>query len=323
MMPRHRRAAFTLIELLVVVAILTILIGLLLPAVQKVREAAARTSCTNNLRQIGLGTHNYENTCNVLPPLWSCQTTQPRSHASLFYFLLPFVEQQNLFALGTSGSNPTLTNDTLLYWSSFPSVGNVIVKPYLCPADGSNPTNIDLNSQNYYGCTYATTNYAGNVMVYDPAGPCSILTAMPDGTSNTVMIGHRKQYCDGTNFWGLGQGNGIFTDWAAEPWTTGALHPEPGFGYATYNSRKGNNVTNANAFGVPSSYPDFSSGGLPFQITPATGACDPAVIVSTHTGAMLVGLGDGSVRTVSSSVSVATWVNACIPNDGAVLGNDW
>ena len=67
----------------------------------------------------------------------------------------------------------------------------------------------------------------------------------------------------------------------------------------------------------------FVSGSLPFKITPPAGFCDPSVTASPHTGSMLVALGDGSVRTVSPSVSVTTWKNACIPDDGNPLGSDW
>jgi type II secretory pathway pseudopilin PulG len=308
--------------LLVVIAIIAILIGLLLPAVQKVRDAAARAQCSNQFKQLGLATHNYESSSSVIPGLWTYQNVTPRSHASLFYFLLPFMEQQPLFNLGTSTSNPTLANDNLFFWSSFSSVSNIVVKTYVCPADASNPGSQDTSG---YGGSwvYATSNYAGNVMVYDPSIPKSIVNSMPDGTSNTVMIGHRLQYCDGTNPWGLPPGGGVRTDWAAEPWTTGTVHPEPGFGYTTYNALRGSNVTTLNAIGVPASSPDFSSGNLPFQITPSSGNCNPGVIVSPHTAAMLVGIGDGSVRTVSSGITAATWKNACIPNDGNPLGSDW
>jgi type II secretory pathway pseudopilin PulG len=308
---------------LVVIAIIAILIGLLLPAVQKVRAAAARMQCANQLKQIGLATHNYENTYNVLPGLWTYQNINPRSHASLFYFLLPFLEQQALFNQGTSATNPTLATDNLYYWSTYSTVGPVVVKNYVCPADPSNAGSMDQTSQANFGFTYATGNYAGNVMVYDPSAPKSVLNAMPDGSSNTVMVGHRLQYCDGTNVWGLAAGAGIYTDWAAEPWTTGTLHTLPGFGYSTYNALRGSNVTTVNADGVPASVPDFTSGSLPFQVTPTPGNCNPGVIVSPHTGVMLVCLGDASIRSVSSGISAATWKNACIPDDGNILGSNW
>jgi prepilin-type N-terminal cleavage/methylation domain-containing protein len=334
-----RSRAFTLIELLVVIAIIGVLIGLLLPAVQKVREAANRMKCTNNIKQIGIATHAYENTFEVMPPLWTDNPTT-RDFASLFYFLLPFIEQQSLFNLGYAQTNPQVKSQNYLHISQYQggtfggvtygAVATAIVPTYICVADSSDP---GLKVDSSTGWSYAPGNYAGNVMVFDPSYPKSLVRSMPDGTSNTIMFGHRLQSCDGTN---ISWGGPVTTDWAAEPRDTGTIHPEPGFGYSNYYNAGGPitnnngglgplaaNVNAINQFGVTNSAPNFTSGSLPFQIQPIPGSCLWAVLISPHAGAMIVGVGDGSVRNVSASISTTTWLNACNPTDGAVLGSDW
>src|SRR6202140_4949378 len=111
--PRFRRGftrrGFSLIELLVVIPIIAILIALLVPAVQKVREAAARTQCTNNLKQIGLGCHNFESTFKRLPPLYGGNKDKaslkfPTVWGSTTVFLLPYIEQDNLYKKMSAGS---------------------------------------------------------------------------------------------------------------------------------------------------------------------------------------------------------------------------
>jgi len=326
------RGAFTLIELLVVIAIIGILIGLLLPAVQKVREAAARMQCANNLKQIGLAVHNYADANQKVPNAWLWQWNgnggnSPNRDVTMFWHLiLPYLEQDALYKLGTN-ADPTVAGWGIRLWCSRPKVGGVQVKAYVCPSD-SGPTTTTgwdwaFNDQTTPPTEPSLSNYAANVMVFDPSADRSLVNSMIDGLSTTVIIGHRVRWCDASVVWG-GAGQGAYTGWALHPFQTGNARDSGVFGMPTYNAFRGSPTSRQNEWGVPAARMDFwQNSTVPFYTTPAPGYCQPHVPTSPHSGVMTCGLGDGSVRTVSSSVTGTTWRNACIPDDSTVLGSDW
>ena len=304
LIPKRLRA-FTLIELLVVIAIIAILIGLLLPAVQKVRDAAARSQCSNNVKQLGLAVHNYQGVYNLLPPGWSSHGGT--YYGSLHYWILPFMEQQNVYNLAGNNS-----------WN----VQNTVVKPYSCPAD---PT----VWQSYIN---GGTSYAWNVWVFSGGvgwggdqRPGSLIQAMTDGTSNTVIFTERYKLCQPSS--------GGHTDpvWAAHPWSTpNGPWAVACFGYTSWSNSVNYGGPWPNGGGnIPGYYPDYwthgagPGGTLPFQTAPSAANCNWYAAQSAHASAMIAGLGDGSVRIVSPSLSLLTWIEACIPNDGYPIGSDW
>ena len=160
----QRRPAFTLIELLVVIAIIAVLIGLLLPAVQKVREAAARMSCTNNQKQLALAVHNYHSANEKFPPnnLYTYDPTRP--NWSWLANLLPYLEQNNLYAQARIGTAPPNNIN-----QSLPQIATR-VKAFLCPSDPnalsgpiSRPSNFDMSDPVLGPLTYEVTCYRANI----------------------------------------------------------------------------------------------------------------------------------------------------------------
>jgi prepilin-type N-terminal cleavage/methylation domain-containing protein/prepilin-type processing-associated H-X9-DG protein len=208
-----KRKGFTLIELLVVIAIIAVLVGLLLPAVQKVREAASRMSCQNNLKQIGLATMNYESTYSQLPPGGTTIPAAGGSTASVVTLLLPYIEGGNIYALFNFGVD---TNS-----NSLNSPGRIQqVKSYLCPSENSQAFENDpgVPSTGTCGrCSYAANNgatadshstdtrYMGLFnFTYNPVvtgvptlvKSKVLITGITDGTSNTSMWAERTLSAD-------------------------------------------------------------------------------------------------------------------------------
>jgi prepilin-type processing-associated H-X9-DG protein/prepilin-type N-terminal cleavage/methylation domain-containing protein len=229
------RLAFTLIELLVVIAIIGLLIGLLLPAVQKVREAAARMQCSNNLKQMGLACHNYHDANRSLPPSYlatgsySDGATDTAPGWGWAAFLLPYIEQDNLYRQ-LNFAQPVQKSPAI----------QAVVKTYLCPSDAYPPAAFGVPDA--FGTTVAqaaASSYAACVGgdESETDGPTgrgvfyrnsqTRLTDVTDGTSSTVLIGERA--------WS--NANGI---WAgAIPGAVckrGPSNPCPGTGAAFYPS---------------------------------------------------------------------------------------
>jgi prepilin-type N-terminal cleavage/methylation domain-containing protein len=298
---RFRRCGMTLVELLVVIAIIAVLIALLVPAVQMIRAAAARTQSLNNLKQMALACHNYHDANQSLPPAQGARVPGRGVIGPVHFHILDFIEQ-----------GPVLRNaqspNGYARWDVNGTYGKVI-PTYLSPAD---PTvNTGLAD---FGAFWALASYAYNFQVFGnaciPTSPDvavgnpnttniafwfgrTRLTAIQDGTSNTILFAEKIAQC--------GQWQAPID--GAGLWSCEFNQRRPGFAI---------NGAAANSTGP----------GCMFQISPNPATCDWNLASTPSSNAILVALCDGSARSVAASISPAIWWSALQPNDGGPLG-DW
>jgi len=353
----RRRSGFTLIELLVVIAIIAILIGLLLPAVQKVREAAARSKSSNNIKQLALAMHNYNDAYQgKMPPLVDTGTNAPTGAGlqSIFFNILPYIEQDNIYRVFNKALPSTYYSTT----ATFTGAAANIIPTLISPADStaSNGTTQSLSvtvtpapptpfSGSFTG-TYATTSYAANGAVFG-SNSAGLPRTFVDGTSNTIMIAERYQVCAHTittispsttyNLWGLGIWNinmPAFAALSTSTTTTNQLMSDsPPNGSSTYVTgaiKVKTGLTSATSAAPPATIPAPSgctpatAPYRPFQVAPrGCIPCDPRVAQTPHVGGMLTGLGDGSVRSISPTISEWTYWAAVTPAGNETLYTDW
>jgi prepilin-type N-terminal cleavage/methylation domain-containing protein len=303
---RRTSTGFTLIELLVVIAIIAILIGLLLPAVQKVREAAARIQCTNNLKQMILATHSFNDANGRLPRLLTYDSGSSGAGWNTWYGqILPFIEQGNIYnrAIGSGaiwGNNNT----------------TAVIKTFICPSDPTLTNGLTLDG--WAGTSYGVNNVLfGSVNFDDPATGQWVTSGkyrvgnIPDGTSNTIGLVERLGACPyygWSNTWAYPIDNNLHWGWNSNGSVSNAAPP----GWVPGGST--NNVTN---YYLPQINPPTQ--GYVGNQQPA----HPYYPNSKHTASELVGLMDGSIRTVQASLTQFTWNCAITPDDGQVLGSDW
>jgi prepilin-type N-terminal cleavage/methylation domain-containing protein/prepilin-type processing-associated H-X9-DG protein len=326
-MKKSSSRGFTLIELLVVIAIIAVLIALLLPAVQAAREAARRAQCVNNLKQIGLGLHNYHSANNVFPMGQSWTHNASWNNWSFQAQMLSYLEQQALFnALNFSLEGPgeaTGANST---------VYNAKVASFLCPSDTSAGTAGRAGSPNinsYDGCIGTTTYTANDFVNPGDTNGCFAfripygLRDIIDGSSNTVTLS--EHICSPSNsnvstgqlIMGAGNSGDQFFDANTNPAaiTAGLATCNTAFVASNISNTHGHywgvghmGATLFNTIVTPNSK-QYQWGGC----RPGCSAgCDAADMVysnaqSYHSGGVNCGMGDGSVKFIKDSVNPTTW----------------
>lgn len=296
-------------------------LGLLFPAVFKVREAANRARSQNNMRQIALAIHSYHDGYgNKFPYICDFGPGAPSGNGvqSLHFAILPYIEPGNVHAAHRVDSPAS-------YYGTPNGVASHTIRTFLSPSelppDQMAPTQqvtIDAPAaadpyQKKFNGWYSTTNYVANGMVFSPQpdGKPPSLKTVTDGTVQTIMVAERLQICKGPNgdvptLWGLGAYSAATASLALS--TPEGEHPK---------------TTNANL--QLQQYVPGKTGNtqIGFQIAPPPGQCDARIMQTPHPGGMIVGLFDGSCRVINKGVNPATFWAAVTPAGNETLGADW
>jgi prepilin-type N-terminal cleavage/methylation domain-containing protein len=314
------RKAFTLIELLVVIAIIAVLIGLLLPAVQKVREAGNRTQCANNLKQLALAVHTYYDAHGTFPPnsLYSFDPTGP--NWSWLAHILPQIEQENLYRAAKIEGTPPNNID-----QSLPQIAEQ-VKSFLCPSDDvawlgpqSHAANFDMNDPVLGPLTYGVTCYRANIGCNWGGGPPN--TPLWWGTDPQWCVADPNQPNPNLAYDGCGAGNGIMYE-TNRPLRIGDVLDGTSNTFLIGEALTGKDYQNAwchmdNTIAT-CAYPPNAKDPVTGKDYPPDQWWNRYAFTSNHPGGVEFAMGDGSVRFITDNIDLTTFRALSTRNGGEI-----